>query len=91
MWFQRALFETKNGMRSQSVQGLKRLLIKFPTVFVPAVKVFEASGENDRTNLSMGFAMYDSRVGPSVEEKQILQNLDATAMFQPISIPWDGN
>lgn len=53
-----------------SCQELRRLLIKFPVVFVPGIKVFEASNDNDRTNLSMGFALYDSRVGPSPEETQ---------------------
>jgi hypothetical protein len=65
----------------QSIQGLRRLLIKFPPVFVPGIKVFEANNDNDRTNLSMGFAMYDSRVGPSPEETTVMNNLDALASF----------
>ena len=65
----------------QSIQGLRRLLIKFPTVFVPGIKVFEASGENERTNLSMGFALYDSRTGPTAEESRVIDNLDGLAMF----------
>jgi hypothetical protein len=65
----------------QSTQGLRRLLIKFPTVFVPGIKVFEANNDTDRTNLSMGFALYDSRVGPSPEETLVMKNLDALAMF----------
>ena len=65
----------------QSVQGLQRLLIKFPQVFVPGIKVFEANNENDRTNTSMGFALYDFRTGPSADETQMLKNLDGLAMF----------
>ena len=65
----------------QSIQGLQRLLIKFPTVFVPGIKVFEANGENDRTNLSMGFALYDFRTGPTPEESRVVENLDTLAMF----------
>ena len=65
----------------QSIQGLQRLLIKFPQVFVPGIKVFEANNENDRTNMSMGFALYDFRTGPSTDETQMLKNLDGLAMF----------
>jgi hypothetical protein len=65
----------------QSVQGLPRLLVRFPPSFVPGIKVFEASGENDRTNLSMGFALYDYRVGPTPEEQRVLDNIDALAAF----------
>ena len=65
----------------QSTQGLRRLLIKFPTVFVPGIKVFEANNDNDRTNMSMGFALYDSRVGPSPDETRVMENIDALAGF----------
>lgn len=65
----------------QSTQGLRRLLIKFPSVFVPGIKVFEASNDNDRTNLSMGFALFDSRVGPSPDETKVMENLDGLAAF----------
>lgn len=79
----------------QSVQGLRRLLLKFPSVFVPGIKVFEPERDGDRTNLSMGFAMYDHRVGPNrapvhmrtrgvvvtPEEQRVLDNVDALAMF----------
>ena len=64
----------------QSIQGLQRLLIKFPQVIVPGIKVVEANNENDRTNTSMGFALYDFRTGPSTDETQILKNLDGLAM-----------
>jgi hypothetical protein len=65
----------------QACQGLQRLLLRFPNAFVPGIKVFEASAEGDRTNLSMGFALYDHRVGPTPEEERVLQNIDALALF----------
>jgi hypothetical protein len=65
----------------QSCQGLRRLLLKFPRVFVPGIRVFEANGDNDRTNLSMGFALYDYRTGPGPEEQRVLANLDGLAAF----------
>ena len=77
----RVQFVDGNKHIVQSVQGLRRLLIRFPQSFVPGIKVFEASGENDRTNLSMGFALYDYRVGPSPEEQRVLDNIDSLAAF----------
>ena len=65
----------------QSCQGLARLLLKFHRVYVPGIKVFEGNGDTERTNLSMGFALYDHRNGPTPEESQILVNLDALASF----------
>lgn len=65
----------------KSCQGLQRLLLKFPSAFVPGIKVFEASNDNDRTNLSMGFALYDYRLGPTPEEQSVLDNIDALALF----------
>lgn len=66
---------------SGCVQGLRRLLIRFPMCFVPGIKVFEASNENDRTNLSMGFALYDYRNGPTPEEQRVMDNIDGLAAF----------
>jgi hypothetical protein len=65
----------------QSCVGLQRLLVRFPSVFVPGIKVFEAGGDSDRTNLSMGFAMYDYRAGPTPEEQRVLDNVDSMALF----------
>ena len=65
----------------QSCAGLPRLLLRFHSVFVPGIKVFEAANDNDRTNLSMGFSLYDHRTGPTPDEERVLQNMDALALF----------
>ena len=48
------------------------MLIRFPRVFVPGLKVHHADTDGDRANTTMGFALYDHRTGPTEEEKRIL-------------------
>ena len=62
-----------------SAQGLQRLLLRFPRAYVPGVKVFEGNNDGDRTNLSMGFSLYDYRTGPTPEEQQVLGRIDTLA------------
>ena len=71
----------------QSCQGLQRLLLRFPNAYVPGVKVFEANGEGDRTNQSLGFALYDHRVGPTEEEEAVLRNIDDRAPVRTLPAP----
>ena len=77
----RVQFVDGNRNVVQNCAGLQRLLIRFPNAFVPGIRVFEASNDNDRTNLSMGFSLYDHRTGPTPEEEAVLQNINALAAF----------
>lgn len=73
----------------QSCRGLRRLLLKFHSVFVPGVKVYTEGEDNAggggqgmaRVNLSMGFGLYDNRTGPTPEETQIMKNIDDLSAF----------
>ena len=66
----------------QSTQGLRRLLLKFPTSYCPGIKVYHGDGgEADRCNRTLGFALYDQRSGPTPEEVRVQQNIDRLASF----------
>lgn len=63
----------------QSTQGLRRLLLEFPVSFAPGVRVYNQEGDAgaERTNVSLGFALFDHRIGATPEETQVQANLDA--------------
>lgn len=73
----------------QSCRSLKRLVIRFPSVFVPWIKTYNdgnedggvAPGGASHNNLSMGFGLYDSRSGPTPEEEKIMKNIDRLSAF----------
>ena len=66
----------------QSCRSLRRLLLRFHSVFVPGIKVYtEGDDGAARTNLSMGFGMYDNRSGPTAEEEIIMKNIDGLSAF----------
>lgn len=64
----------------QSTQGLRRLLLEFPQAYAPGIRVYtQDSADGDRSNVSLGFALFDHRAGPSPEEVQVQTNIDALA------------
>lgn len=52
----------------QSTKGLRRLLLKFPQAFVHEIKSYESEG-GGRSNLTMGFSLFDSRFGATEEQQ----------------------
>lgn len=69
----------------QSTQGLKRLLLKFPRSFAPGVRMYQQDNSGDagadRQNVTLGFALFDHRAGPTTEEQQVQANIDSLAVF----------
>lgn len=66
----------------QHPRGLRRLLIRFPMSYVPRVNTFDNNDGGERAaNLSMGFALFDSMVGPTAEQTTIMRNIDALAQW----------
>lgn len=65
----------------QSTQGLRRLLVRFPTCYCPRVSTHQGDGDNERTNRSLGFALYDHRSGPTPEDNRMLQSIDRLGAF----------
>jgi hypothetical protein len=69
--------DVAGGLRvAPTPAGLRRLLIKFPESFCHGIKEFDNT-ESDRQNLSLGFALFDHRVGPTSEQARVLENIDA--------------
>ena len=65
----------------QSIRGLRRLLLRFPRSFVPGLKTHHAETDGDRANITLGFAMYDHRTGPTEVESRVMHNIDALSAF----------
>ena len=66
---------------TQNHTSLRRLLLRFPESFVPSIHKFENASEGDRLNYSLGFALYDSMQGPTKEQTDVMQNVDALAQW----------
>lgn len=62
---------------AQSAGGLRRLLVKFPESYCHSIKEHAVTLEGDRANLSLGFALFDPRAGPTEEEERVMKNIDA--------------
>lgn len=60
--------------------GLRRLLVKFPESYCHSIKEYDTA-EGERTNLSLGFALYDPRDGPTPEESRVIDAMDAFAAW----------
>lgn len=68
----------------KSQKGLRRLLLRFPKVFVPGIKQFSSTDNNSgsRPQLSMGFAMYDGRKDePDAADKSLCAKVDEISSF----------
>lgn len=65
----------------QSTQGLRRLLLRFPMSYCPRITTHVGDGDNDRTNHSIGFALYDHRAGPTPDDNRLLQSIDRLGTF----------
>jgi hypothetical protein len=69
--------DVEGGLRvAPTPAGLRRLLLRFPESFCNGVKEFDTA-DGERQNLSLGFALFDHRVGPTAEEARVLENIDA--------------
>lgn len=69
--------DVAGGLRvAQTPAGLRRLLLKFPESFCHGVKEFDTT-EEERQNVSLGFALFDHRAGPTAEQARVLENIDA--------------
>jgi hypothetical protein len=72
-----------NKSVARTAQGLKRMLIRFPDVFAMGTKIFQQQQQRgdgdsgDRSSMSLGFSLYDWRVGPTEEESRVVENIDA--------------
>ena len=65
----------------QKTQGLRRLLLRFPRSYTPGVRIYQQDDSSERSNVTLGFALWDHRAGPTPEEARVQVNLDNAAMF----------
>ena len=56
-----------------------RAATQFPESYVHAVTVYDATVDHADPSMSVGFALYDGRSGPTPEETRIMDNIDALA------------
>jgi hypothetical protein len=73
-----AMVAVEEGLRvAPTPAGLRRLLVRFPQSFCHGIKEFDAiPGVDDRSNISMGFTLFDHRTGPTEEQARVLANID---------------
>lgn len=71
---------------TQTHTSLRRLLLHFPESFVPSIHKFENASEGERLNYSLGFALYDSLQGPTKEQTDVMQNVDALTQWIRITM-----
>lgn len=64
----------------QSPNGLKRLLMEFPRAWTPGLRSYQ-NIEGTQPSMSMGFALYDPKMGPTHEEQESMNRIDQLAHF----------
>lgn len=65
-----------------STAGLRRVLLQFPQSFCHGLREYDNVGtDSERANLTLGFALYDHRVGPTPEQTAMMRCLDDTSAW----------
>lgn len=74
----------------QRTRGLRRLLLEFPRTYTPGIRIFQQDNNSNSNNNSDGygtssmtlpFAMFDARAGPTELEQLVQSQMDHLSMF----------